>query len=89
MISHLIVFSETELRGRHWHIFDSVPNIRDIAFTWDDDISSFVVLAGEWQFFRDRQYQTEVGNVLGPGIYPRMDEVGVPTDAVSSIKLVR
>jgi hypothetical protein len=89
MIPHLIVFSDKELQGRHWHIFDDVPNIRDVALTWDDNISSFAVLAGEWLFFRGRDYQDQVGSTFGPGVYPRLADVGVPDDAISSIQLVR
>ncbi len=88
MVPHLIVFSEKHLQGRHWHVFGDVPNIADISFTWDDNISSFVVLAGQWQFFRGRHFTDPVGEVFGPGIYPLVTEVGVPDAAVSSIQLV-
>lgn len=88
MVPHLIVFSETHPRGRHWHIFGDVPNIRDVSLAWDDNISSFVALHGQWQFYRDRGYSGEVGRVVGPGVYSRMDEAGLPNDAVSSIRLV-
>jgi hypothetical protein len=88
MVPHLIVFSEKHLQGRHWHIFTDVPNIGDISFTWDDNISSFVVLAGEWQFFRGHNFAEPVGPVCGPGVYPAVQAVGIPNDAISSIRLI-
>jgi hypothetical protein len=88
VVPHLIVCSEKGLQGRHWHIFADVPNIGAVSFTWDDNISSFVVLAGQWQFFRDREFGAPVGSAFGPGVYPVMAEVGLPNDAISSIQLV-
>jgi hypothetical protein len=88
MVPHLIVFSEKNLQGRHWHIFADIPYIGDISFTWDDNISSFVVLAGQWQFFRGRNFDDQLGDTVGPGVYPAMQAVGVAEDAISSIKLV-
>lgn len=88
MVPQMIVFSERGLQGRHWHIFGDVPNIGEVSLTWDDNISSFVVLAGQWQFYRDRCFQTPVGGLFGPGVYPALSDVGVPNDAISSIQLV-
>jgi hypothetical protein len=88
MVPHLIVFSEKNLQGRHWHIFADIPYIGDISFTWDDNISSFVILAGQWQFFRGRNFTDQLGQTFGPGAYASPADVGVPTDAISSIKLV-
>lgn len=88
MVPHLIVFSERGLQGRHWHIFQDVPHIGDVSFTWDDNISSIVVLAGRWQFFRDRNYHVPVGEPLEAGVYPTINDVGIPNDAISSIKLI-
>jgi hypothetical protein len=88
MVPHLIVFSEKNLQGRHWHVFGDIPHIGDVAFTWDDNISSFVVLAGRWQFYRGRHFNEPVGEPLGPGVYPSVTDVGIPNDAVSSIQLI-
>ena len=88
MVPHLIVFSEKEMHGRHWQIFNSIPSIGSVSFTWDDNISSLVVLAGQWQFYRGRHYQDPVGAVLGPGIYPSLAELGIPNDSVSSIQFM-
>jgi hypothetical protein len=88
MVPHLIVFSEKNLQGRHWHVFGDIPHIGDVAFTWDDNISSFVVLAGRWQFYRGRHFNEPVGEPLGPGVYPSVTDVGIPNDAVSSIRLI-
>jgi hypothetical protein len=87
VVPHLIVFSERQLQGRHWHIFGDIPNIGGVSFTWDDNISSFVVLAGRWQFFRDRNFEGPVGTTMGPGIYQTMADSGLPNDAISSIRL--
>jgi hypothetical protein len=88
MVPHLIVFSERELHGRHWHIFGDVPDIGYVSFTWNDNISSFVVLAGTWQFYRGRHFAEPVGAPFGPGVYPRPADLGIPNDVISSIQLV-
>lgn len=88
MVPHLIVFSEKGMQGRHWHVFSDIPSISGISFTWDDNISSLVVLAGQWQFYRGRHFQDPVGGVIGPGVYPSLATIGIPNDAVSSIQLV-
>jgi hypothetical protein len=88
VVPHLIVFSEKHLQDRHWHIFFDIPNLSDVSFTWDDNISSFAVLAGQWQFFRGRNFTDPVGPVCGPGICRTVQEIGIPDNAVSSIKLV-
>jgi beta/gamma crystallin len=88
MVPHLIVFSEKNLQGRHWHIFADIPSIGDISFTWDDNISSFAVLAGQWQFFRGRNFADQLGQTIGPGAYASLADIGVSNDAISSIKLV-
>ena len=88
MVPHLIVFSEKNLQGRHWHIFGDIPHIGDVSFTWDDNISSFVVLAGTWQFYRGRHFNEPVGGPVGPGTYPTVIDVDIPNDAVSSIQMI-
>lgn len=88
MVPHLIVFSEKDLHGRHWHVFTAIPSLIDVSFTWDDNISSFVVLAGQWQFYRGRNFTDPVGTVFGPGVYPVVEAVGIPNKVVSSIGLV-
>jgi hypothetical protein len=88
MVPHLIVFSERDMQGRHWHVFQDVPDVGDVSFTWDDNISSFVVLAGRWQFFRDRHFEAPIGPVFEPGVVASVADAGLPNNAISSIRLV-
>ena len=58
--------------------------------SWNDMVSSFVIVSGVWQFFRDINFQTPYGAgvQLGPGLYPWVEDVGIDNDSLSSIQLV-
>jgi hypothetical protein len=51
-------------------------------------VSSFVIISGEWTFFKDTNFQTQQGGTFGPELYSSVLNVGVENDAISSVRLV-
>ena len=88
-MAHLILFEHRNFHGAHKHIFRSEDNLNagDDSF-FNDKTSSFVILDGRWQFFRDSGFNNPASNVFGPGIYDWVEAHGIPNDSISSVKLV-
>jgi hypothetical protein len=76
-----ILFVDSEFRGAHKHVYAS-----DGSLDFADRASSIVVLAGNWQLFKDSDFRTPYPPILGPGLYPSLSAVGIGNDAVSGIK---
>jgi hypothetical protein len=57
---------------------------------WNDIVSSFVIVSGVWQFFKDVNFQFLQGNPAGlaPGLYSSVENVGIDNDSLSSVRLV-
>ena len=88
-IPHIILFADPFYQGAHKHVFDT-QNIMD----FNDKVSSFVILEGQWQFFVDSNFQGQMGHgggkTLGPGHYSNIDAAlgGGVNDKLSSLKCV-
>ena len=63
-------------------------NVNYIGDTWNDQVSSFIIVSGKWQFYRDRDFQVPVGGILGPGYYSWVEDYGIPNDCISSFQCV-
>jgi hypothetical protein len=72
MAAQVILFENAFFEGHHKHVFLAIENLSVLIdpFNFNDKTSSLVVIEGEWQFFRDWQYENPFQNILGPGIYP-------------------
>src|SRR4051794_1173890 len=51
---------------------------------WNDKISSFIIHAGYYQFYRHRDFIEPMGGLLGPGHYRWVGDVGIDNDSISS-----
>jgi hypothetical protein len=98
-MAELIIYVDTAFGGLHTHIFETTPHFTQLALggvnsgingNWNDKVSSFVIVSGTWQFFKDENFQSPQGNLggLGPGLYPSVTAVGIDNDALSSVRLV-
>ncbi len=97
---HLILFVDTDFGGLHTHVFQNTPDFTKLALggvnggvsgNWNDKVSSFVILSGVWQFFKDINYEPAplpFANGLGPGVYHWVEAVGIDNDSLSSVKVV-
>jgi hypothetical protein len=84
-MSHVILFEHWWFHGNHKHVFGREPNLdADDDDSFNDEVSSIVVLEGQWQFFRHVNFVDFLGH-LGPGVYPWVEDVGIPNDQISSL----
>ena len=96
-MAELILYVDANFGGLHTHIFESTADFTQLALggvgsgvngTWNDIVSSFVIQSGHWAFFKDINFQTQQGEVLGPGLYSFVQNFGIDNDALSSVRLV-
>jgi Beta/Gamma crystallin len=87
---HLILFADSNCSGAHKHVFESKSFLSD----FNDVVSSFVILSGQWQFFVDANFVGQVPATgptsIGPGVYNSVTAVlGTNTnDRISSVRAV-
>ncbi|HEX8988829.1 MAG TPA: beta/gamma crystallin-related protein [Rhodocyclaceae bacterium] len=88
-MAEIVLFQHINFHGAHKHLFTSEPNLaaRDDPY-FNDQISSFVIVSGSWQFYRDVNYSGPASNVFGPGVYNWVENIGIPNDSISSIRRV-
>ena len=84
-LPEIVVYQHIDYGG--WN-FRTNLNVTYIGDAINDQISSFIVVSGRWQFYRHRDFVEPVGPVFGPGYYHWVEEVGVPNDQVSSFQCV-
>jgi Beta/Gamma crystallin len=88
-MSEIVLFEHTNFRGGHKHLFVSEPNLASPEDSFfNDKISSFVIVTGQWQFFRDINYTGPASRVFGPGVYNWVESIGIPNDSISSVRRV-
>ena len=86
-MAHIILFEHINFHGNHKHLFQTESNLDASDDNWfNDKVSSFVILEGSWQFFRDRDFGNPASRIFGPGKYNWVEAFGIPNDFVSSIK---
>jgi hypothetical protein len=96
---HLILFVDDNFAGLHTHIFESTPDLAKVPFgglqtnvvgIWADKASSFVILSGQWQFFKDNNFGPAPlpSHGLGPGLYRNVEALGIDNDSISSVKVI-
>jgi Beta/Gamma crystallin len=79
----VVLYQDINFGGGEWRTNLGYSYVGD---SWNDTISSIIVVAGTWQFWRDRDFQG-VGDqpwILGPGYYSWVEAVGIPNDTISS-----
>jgi len=57
--------------------------------TFNDAVSSFVVMKGFWKLFRDGNFANPYDGEFGPGVYEWTENYGVRNDEMSSLKCIR
>jgi Beta/Gamma crystallin len=78
--------------GDEYRTFDTNdPDFRNIpngyGGNWSDEASSIKIHSGTWELFEHIDYQG-ISVVLGPGNYPRLGELVIGNDTLSSIRVV-
>jgi hypothetical protein len=88
ILGHVLLFKDAGLRGDHKHVFNLEKNLAaedDDGF--NDATSSIAVLEGNWFTYRDVQLQRAYDTVLGTGLFPQVQAVGIANDDLSSLSL--
>ena len=101
-MAQIILYADANFGGQHTHLFETTPDFAHLYLagtntgpqderTWDDQVSSFVIVSGVWQFYKDPNFKVQLGNPggLGPGLYRWVEAVGIDNDSLSSIRLVK
>lgn len=65
------------------------PQAQDAARSWNDQVSSFVVLSGTWTFYRDPKYVRPYSLKFTRGVYNNVAEFQIPHDQISSLSSMR
>jgi hypothetical protein len=103
-MAEVILYVDKDLGGLHTHVFakavgDSVSDLRQKALEgvgsgvngdWNDKVSSFVIVSGRWQFFKDINFGPAPlpAGGLGPGVYNWVEDEGIDNDSISSLKCI-
>jgi Beta/Gamma crystallin len=86
---HVILFEHASFRGAHRHVFNAEQNLNaDDDDDFNDSVSSIVVISGNWQFFRNSNFDDDYPSILGPGIYSWVEDYGIRNDDMSSLRTV-
>ncbi len=89
LLGHLILFQDPDFQGPHKHVFNSEENLNaDEDNDFNDSVSSIVVIKGNWRFYRNWRNDDNYPVVLGPGLYPRVEDVAIRDNDLSSLQVV-
>lgn len=84
-IPEIVVYQHKDFGG--WN-FRTNLNAVYVGDAMNDEISSFVIVSGQWQFYRHRDFIEPMGQVLGPGFYSWVEDVGIQNDHISSFQCI-
>jgi hypothetical protein len=89
-MAHVILFEKRYFHGNHKHVFRSEANLNAEDDDWmNDQTRSIVVVEGQWQFFKDWNFeQPSYLGTLGPGVYETLEPY-LGSNAVGSISSLR
>lgn len=89
ILGHVILFQKLNFHGPHKHVFNQEENLNasdDNDF--NDNVSSLVVLSGNWQFFRNSGFDDDYPDILGPGLYSAVTNANIRDKDMSSLRVV-
>src|SRR6476620_3853345 len=88
-MAHIILFEDDHFHGSHKHVFDKEPNLNaeEDSF-FNDKTSSLVVVENNWITFDKAGFDlsTQFPPILGLGLYPWVEAVGIANDRMSSLQ---
>ena len=90
VMGEIIIYQHGNFRGAHRHIYTAEPDLRHPEDpTFNDAVSSFVILRGWWKLYRDTNFMNAYDGEFGPGVYEFTQNYGVKNDDMSSVKCLR
>jgi hypothetical protein len=89
ILGHVILFTDANFQGPHKHVLNAEDNLNaDGDSDFNDCVSSIVVLQGSWKFYRNSGFNDDYPVVLGPGLYPWVEDVSIRDNDMSSLQVV-
>lgn len=89
ILGHVILYRDVNFQGMHKHVFNSEDNLNaDGDSNFNDGVSSLVVLAGNWKFYRNSGFDDDYPVVLGPGLYSWVENFSIRNNDMSSLQVV-
>jgi hypothetical protein len=82
-MARAVLYQDYNFQGRQKEVKEPISFLQD----FNDVASSIVVLEGVWQLYTDANYQNLVAT-LSPGVYPSVDQIGLPNDTLSSLRSI-
>lgn len=82
--AEVILYSGPNFEGKALRVTGDVPNLRE--FRMNDEVSSMVVLSGEWEIYPDRNYGG-AGILVPPGRYENMEKALFENNEMSSLRV--
>ena len=86
-LPEVVVYTDANFGGNEWR---TNLNYSWVGSSWNDCISSIVVVSGTWVFYENANYGGAQSNPLGPGYYSWVEssDVNIANDSISSFKCV-
>lgn len=89
IVGEIILFRDVNFGGPHKHVVNAEQNLNaDDDDDFNDAVSSFVIIQGNWKFYRNAGFDDDYPAVLGPGLYPWVESVKIRNDDISSVQVV-
>ncbi len=93
-IPEIVIYREINFQEEAYRTNCNVKYIGDL---WNDDMSSLIIVSGEWEFYKDANYKhnNQLNKpliILGPGYYPDLRNLLLGkniNDVISSFKCVK
>lgn len=82
-LPEIVVYEHINWQG--WN-YRTNMNVRNIGTIMNDQVSSFVIVKGTWQFYKDENFLTPMGGPLGPGCYDNVTRYGIENDQITAFK---
>jgi len=89
--SRILVFEQPNFAGRMKNISVGSPNLALVEDgVFNDQISSFIIVSGDWMFYKNRGFNSPYMQngkplTLGPGHYPQLGPLGIQDNDISSL----
>jgi hypothetical protein len=90
----IILFEDENFCGRSIDVVHANSDLSTLKEgNFDDRTSSFVILSGNWSFYRKPGFEAQCRHgrgplILGPGTYERVVDLGIQDNAISSLQEV-
>ena len=89
MEPEVILFQAANFHGAHKHVFGKEANLKaSDDHSFNDQVSSIVVISGNWKFFSNSGFQKPYPVVLGPGLYNFVGKFKIADHDMSSLAAV-